>query len=224
MFKKGIIMAHSKNRKLSVCRMLSTVMTSFLLLGSIVLGGGAGFFSMPCLMITCGMTFFLLLGVFGKAFLLFIPDAFLTLFTVSSSPNPTFADIAKTGSRFIIGTGVVGTLIGLIQMLRNLDDPSTIGAGMAVALLTSLYAIFMSEIVFAYLYKVYSVSEEDEKPNGTLPLKNIGIPVILLSWILISFFVTMIGFSNTETEELANPRNITSDSTLSTEGAPSVEK
>jgi len=195
-------MSNCKNRKLSVCRILSTTMACFLFMGSIILGGGAGFFNIPCFMITCGMTFFLLLGVFGKAFLVFIPDAFLTLFTVSSIPNPKFADIAKTGSRFIIGTGVLGTLIGLIQMLRNLDDPSAIGAGMAVALLTSLYAIFMSEIVFAFLYKAYSLSGEEEKPNGILPLTNIGIPVILLAWILTSFFVTMIGFSNIQEEQL----------------------
>lgn len=208
-------MTKSQHRKVSVCRIISTAMASFLFLGAIFLGGGAGFFNIPCLMITCGMTFFLLLGVFGKAFLLFIPDAFLTLFTVSSTPNPKFAEIAKTGSRFIIGTGVLGTLIGLIQMLRNLEDPSTIGMGMAVALLTSLYAIFMSEIVFAFLYKVYSTAGEEEKTNGTLPLKNIGIPVILLAWILTSFFVTMIGFSNIREEQLMGQmeENITNDST-----------
>ena len=35
--------------------------------------------------------------------------------------------------------GMVGTLIGLVQMLRTLDDPSQIGGGMATALLTTLY-------------------------------------------------------------------------------------
>ena len=35
--------------------------------------------------------------------------------------------------------GMIGTLIGLIQMLRTLDDPSKIGGGMSVALLTTLY-------------------------------------------------------------------------------------
>lgn len=35
--------------------------------------------------------------------------------------------------------GMIGTLIGLVQMLRTLDDPSQIGGGMATALLTTLY-------------------------------------------------------------------------------------
>ncbi|MCP4548756.1 MAG: motility protein A [bacterium] len=35
--------------------------------------------------------------------------------------------------------GMIGTLVGLVQMLAGLEDPSTIGAGMAVALLTTFY-------------------------------------------------------------------------------------
>jgi chemotaxis protein MotA len=35
--------------------------------------------------------------------------------------------------------GMIGTLVGLIQMLANMDDPKTIGPSMAIALLTTLY-------------------------------------------------------------------------------------
>jgi chemotaxis protein MotA len=44
--------------------------------------------------------------------------------------------------------GMVGTLIGLIQMLGSLDDPSKIGAGMAVAMVTTFYGAFLSNMVF----------------------------------------------------------------------------
>ncbi|HEO72381.1 MAG TPA: motility protein A [Candidatus Hydrogenedentes bacterium] len=44
--------------------------------------------------------------------------------------------------------GMIGTLIGLVQMLATLDDPSKIGAGMAVALLTTLYGALMANVVF----------------------------------------------------------------------------
>jgi chemotaxis protein MotA len=41
--------------------------------------------------------------------------------------------------------GMIGTLIGLVQMLQNMSDPSSIGPAMAVALLTTLYgAIIMN--------------------------------------------------------------------------------
>ena len=44
--------------------------------------------------------------------------------------------------------GMIGTLIGLVQMLVSLDDPSQIGGGMAVALLTTLYGAMLANIVF----------------------------------------------------------------------------
>jgi chemotaxis protein MotA len=44
--------------------------------------------------------------------------------------------------------GMVGTLIGLIQMLGELDDPSKIGAGMAVAMCTTFYGAFVANMVY----------------------------------------------------------------------------
>jgi len=44
--------------------------------------------------------------------------------------------------------GMVGTLIGLIQMLRNMSDPSSLGTGMATALLTTFYGSLMANLVF----------------------------------------------------------------------------
>jgi chemotaxis protein MotA len=43
--------------------------------------------------------------------------------------------------------GMIGTLIGLVQMLRTLDDPSSIGPSMAVALLTTLYGALLANLV-----------------------------------------------------------------------------
>ena len=43
--------------------------------------------------------------------------------------------------------GMIGTLIGLVMMLRNLSDPSQIGAGMATALLTTLYGALVANVV-----------------------------------------------------------------------------
>ena len=42
--------------------------------------------------------------------------------------------------------GMIGTLIGLVQMLRTLDDPSQIGIGMATALLTTLYGAVIANL------------------------------------------------------------------------------
>jgi len=44
--------------------------------------------------------------------------------------------------------GMIGTLMGLIIMLGNLDDPDAIGPSMAVALITTLYGAIVSNMVF----------------------------------------------------------------------------
>jgi len=44
--------------------------------------------------------------------------------------------------------GMVGTIIGLIQLLKDLDDPSKIGPAMAIALITTLYGGFFAGVVW----------------------------------------------------------------------------
>ncbi len=44
--------------------------------------------------------------------------------------------------------GMIGTLIGLVQMLRGLDSPDAIGGGMAVALLTTFYGALTANLIF----------------------------------------------------------------------------
>jgi len=44
--------------------------------------------------------------------------------------------------------GMIGTLIGLVNMLAHMEDPSTIGPSMAVALITTLYVALLANLVF----------------------------------------------------------------------------
>lgn len=58
--------------------------------------------------------------------------------------------------------GMVGTLIGLVKMLANLEDPSGIGAGMALALITTFYGAVMANLIFIPLagkLSIYSGAE-----------------------------------------------------------------
>lgn len=58
--------------------------------------------------------------------------------------------------------GMIGTLIGLVNMLQNLDDPSSIGPAMAVALLTTFYGAVLANVVFIPISKkLEERSEED---------------------------------------------------------------
>ena len=49
--------------------------------------------------------------------------------------------------RFAPAFGMIGTLIGLVKMLANMDDPSKIGAGVAVALLTTMYGALVANLI-----------------------------------------------------------------------------
>ena len=57
-------------------------------------------------------------------------------------------NIFRKMSEYALGSGMIGTLIGLVQILRDMDDPSAIGPAMAVAILTLLYGIILGEITF----------------------------------------------------------------------------
>lgn len=56
--------------------------------------------------------------------------------------------IFRKSSEIAPAMGLIGTLIGLVQMLGSLDDPSSIGPAMAVALLTTLYGAMLAYMVF----------------------------------------------------------------------------
>lgn len=50
--------------------------------------------------------------------------------------------------RFAPAFGMIGTLLGLVMMLGNMSDPTKIGSGMAVALLTTLYGALAANVLF----------------------------------------------------------------------------
>jgi chemotaxis protein MotA len=58
------------------------------------------------------------------------------------------AEIFSTMGTFSPALGMIGTLIGLVQMLQSMDDPSTIGPAMAVALLTTFYGSVMANLIY----------------------------------------------------------------------------
>ncbi|MBW2599844.1 MAG: MotA/TolQ/ExbB proton channel family protein [Deltaproteobacteria bacterium] len=58
------------------------------------------------------------------------------------------AEIFTTMGNFAPAMGMVGTLIGLIKMLVQMDDPSSIGPAMAVALVTTFYGVVLANLVF----------------------------------------------------------------------------
>ncbi len=69
-----------------------------------------------------------------------------------------FDSLGRYGPAF----GMIGTLMGLIIMLGNMSDPSSIGSGMAVALITTLYgAIFSNLFCLPFADKLGALSKQE---------------------------------------------------------------
>jgi chemotaxis protein MotA len=58
------------------------------------------------------------------------------------------AEMFKTMGTYAPAFGMIGTVIGLIQMLQSMSDPSSIGPAMAVALVTTFYGALLANVVF----------------------------------------------------------------------------
>ncbi len=80
-----------------------------------------------------------------------------------------FATIGKYAPAF----GMIGTLIGLVAMLANMDDPSSIGAGMAVALLTTMYGAILANVVFLPLADKLASRSAEEVLTKTIIIKGV---------------------------------------------------
>lgn len=70
--------------------------------------------------------------------------------------------------------GMIGTLIGLVQMLANMDDPKAVGPAMAVALLTTLYGAIIANAFALPLADKLALRSQEEKTNHTLILETIS--------------------------------------------------
>lgn len=95
-------------------------------------------------------------------------------------------DIKLTGERHKVGAdffgaigdvspamGMIGTLVGLVAMLSNMDDPKSIGPAMAVALLTTLYGSIMANMVAIPISDKLKLRSKEEQFNRLLILDGV---------------------------------------------------
>lgn len=67
--------------------------------------------------------------------------------------------------------GMIGTLVGLVQMMSNMSDPKAIGPAMAVALLTTLYGAVLANAVALPMADKLSFRTQEERRNRHLILE-----------------------------------------------------
>lgn len=80
-----------------------------------------------------------------------------------------FRGVAETAP----GLGMLGTLVGLVQMLNNMSDPSSVGPAMAVALLTTFYGAFIAQVVAIPLADKLNLKAMDEHRNMSLIITSV---------------------------------------------------
>lgn len=70
--------------------------------------------------------------------------------------------------------GMIGTLVGLVQMLANMSDPASIGPAMAVALLTTLYGAIIANAFAQPIADKLARATSLEKTNKSLIIETIS--------------------------------------------------
>lgn len=86
------------------------------------------------------------------------------------------AEVLRRAGDIAPAMGLIGTLVGLVQMLGALDDPAAIGPGMAVALLTTFYGAVLGTMILSPLAAKLERMSEDER--GLLALYAAGAAAI----------------------------------------------
>ncbi|MFI4853597.1 MAG: motility protein A [Phycisphaerales bacterium JB065] len=77
------------------------------------------------------------------------------------------------GGRYAPAFGMIGTLVGLVAMLANMSDPSAIGAGMAAALLTTLYGAMLANCLFLPLADKLALRSDEEVLVKSIIIKGV---------------------------------------------------
>lgn len=77
-----------------------------------------------------------------------IQEILETEISYRESRHEVGAEILGTLGAYAPAMGMIGTVIGLILMLQTMEDPSTIGPAMAVALITTFYGAILANLVF----------------------------------------------------------------------------
>lgn len=104
-------------------------------------------------------------------------------------------EVFKSMGKWSPAFGMIGTLIGLVQMLATMDDPKSIGPKMAVALLTTFYGALMANLIFLPMAGKLARRTEIEMVTGHLIVEGLiglqaGMSPMLMESKLTAFLVS----------------------------------
>ena len=118
------------------------VMIALVVTGIVNAGSSSELVDVPSAFITAGAWAAALLMSFGRG----CNTAVRAVFSKAASREMLALGVAvfERGQSYAVGSGVLGTLVGTVIMLGNLDDPAAIGPGLAVAFLTLIYGLLLA--------------------------------------------------------------------------------
>ncbi|MDR0665333.1 MAG: motility protein A [Helicobacteraceae bacterium] len=91
----------------------------------------------------------------------------------ASSRHKGYAAILDQFASLAGSFGMIGTLIGLVAMLINMSDPSSIGPAMAVAIITTLYGAITGNAIAAPMSYLLNIRNNDEMMVRNLIIEGI---------------------------------------------------
>lgn len=94
--------------------------------------------------------------------------------SLSIERNETGLSIFKALGDVAPAMGMIGTLIGLVQMMSNMSDPKAIGPAMAVALLTTLYGAVIANVFALPIADKLAHRSNEERLNKSMILESIS--------------------------------------------------
>lgn len=103
----------------------------------------------------------------------FIEEVLIQDLTQSMERYETAERIFKGVAETAPGLGMLGTLVGLVQMLNNMAEPSSVGPAMAVALLTTFYGAFIAQVVAIPFAEKLNLKATDEHRNMSLVITSV---------------------------------------------------
>jgi len=88
-------------------------------------------------------------------------------------------------AKYAPGFGLLGTVVGLIKLLSSLTSPSVLGQGMALALVTTFYGIFLSNLIFQPIAGRLFVLDKEEAQHNSMIMTGIvgmaqGLPALII--------------------------------------------
>ncbi|HEB57582.1 MAG TPA: flagellar motor protein PomA [Gammaproteobacteria bacterium] len=94
--------------------------------------------------------------------------------SISIERNETGLSIFKAIGDVAPAMGMIGTLIGLVQMMSNMSDPKSIGPAMAVALLTTLYGAVIANVFALPIADKLAHRSKEERISKSMILESIS--------------------------------------------------